>query len=261
MAKKTTTSTQSNQKDVPMTENLGRAYSGEKASAENLAKNLPTIRQSEPPIEPSDGYEQVDLAATAGNSPIVGLPVKFRKGHFPVGRDEGDLLGAILLAHQVQVAWQKWYDMRPVGLIMQRPGEYFPPSVEKIDDPDGGPGEWQLTAFLYLRDLEYGHDYTFTASSFGGRRAVDNLVRQTRNMRYLRLGCLPVVKLVASSFRSAKYGVIDCPVFPVERWISSGDGGRELLEQPQPKKPNPDTSSGAQPAGSLKDELDDDLSI
>src|SRR5262249_51700600 len=113
----------------------------------------------------------------------------------------------------------KWYDSRPVQVIVQRPGEWFPASVEQIKD-DGTPGEWQRTQVVYFRDLQWGHDYSFFTSSWGGIRAVETLARQTINMRYLRPGALPLVELKSGRFRSKQYGDIPCPVFNVVGWVN-----------------------------------------
>jgi hypothetical protein len=122
---------------------------------------------------PQSAYDSYDTTNIGGNSLIVGPPVRFRRGRYVVGRDEGDLRGATACAYSGASARQKWHDRHPVARIIEKPDEYFPRSVDEIEDLDGGPGEWQLTEFLYLRDLETGRDCTFTASSFGSGRTVE----------------------------------------------------------------------------------------
>jgi hypothetical protein len=194
-----------------------------------------------------DGY---DTASIGDNNLIVGRAVRFRKGHYILGRDEEDLLSITVCAYRFASAWQKWHSHRLIACIIERPGTYFPRSLDEIDDVDGGPGEWQLTAFLYLRNLKSGGDFTLTASSFGGRRAVETLVKQVRNMRYLHPGCLPIVRLDAGTFRSQTYGEIQCPKLTVIRWINSA--GEPLTTLPHKEVTAPSAGAG-------KDLLDDKI--
>jgi hypothetical protein len=111
----------------------------------NEVSNLPAV---------PGGFSVPPDSGTGGI--LQGLPFRFRKGRYPVGRDEGDLLGATLCASGSLWCYQKWHDHKPVGVIVQRLGEWFPASADQIDD-DGSPGEWQLTAVVYFSDLEWGH--------------------------------------------------------------------------------------------------------
>jgi hypothetical protein len=208
-----------------------------------------TVNLPAAPVD--DGY--LTAAQDTNASLIVGLNFKFRKGRYPVGRDEGDLLGAHLCGYRVQDAHQKWHDNKPVQVIVRQPGQWFPADVSRIED-DGTPGQWQRTWIVYFRDLQWGHDYTFFTSSFGGSRAVGNLVRQTVNMRYLRPGALPVVRLDAGSFRSAQFGEVQCPTFTVISWVDHE--GRPYPTGEQPALLN---SGGGQPAEAVRNDNTEDL--
>jgi hypothetical protein len=73
---------------------------------------------------------------------LVGQLVRFRKGEFVIGRDEGRLDGATLVAYRVWRCWQKWLDGQVVDSIFPEPGKPLPTSAEDIRDASGDSGEW-----------------------------------------------------------------------------------------------------------------------
>jgi hypothetical protein len=207
----------------------------------NSHSNLPALAGSA-----DDGFASI----ATGASLIIGQYLKFRKGQYPVGRDEGDLSGATLCAYAVKQAWQKWVDSRVARQIVRTPGNLFPQDAEEIADDDGG-GEWQLASLLYLRDLNTGADYTFTTSSNGGRRAVAILAGQIGNMRFIQPGAFPIVRLDSGTFRSRQFGEISCPQFTVTGWVDA-DG------RPLTRSSPPDTAPALSPPP-LQAELDDEI--
>lgn len=94
----------------------------------------------------------------------------------------------------------------------------FPEEVSDIVD-DGTPGEWSLTYLLFLRDMETGHDYTFTTSTNGGRRAVTTLSSAIMNKRRITPNAVPLVRLDAGGFKSQSYGMVPCPQFTIVGWV------------------------------------------
>src|SRR5262249_53698658 len=117
----------------------------------------------------NDGF--ASAVASGAVSLLVGAPLKFRKGSWIYGREEGDLSGRRLLAYATTRAFKKWQDRKLVNQIAQVLGERFPVSAECIED-DGLPGQWQSVAVLSLRAPATAASYTFFSSSGGGRRAV-----------------------------------------------------------------------------------------
>jgi hypothetical protein len=178
-----------------------------------------------------DGFAAV-AASAASKSILIGQLVRFRKGHFPVGRDEGDLLGATLVAHGVTRLWQKWHEGTVIEQIPYVRGQFFPEEVDEIED-DGEPGEWALSSLLYLRDLDTGADFTFVTPSASGRRSVGQLSRQITNQRMMFPTVMPVVRLTAAKFRSRHFGEIDKPEFVVIGWVAPD--GERLDTKPGPK--------------------------
>jgi len=171
-------------------------------------------------VDNDDGF--ADIADTA--SRLVGEIVKFIKGRYVIGREEGELNGATLIAYGVWRCWQKWRDRKVIDSIFPEPDRPLPRSAEDIDDPDAKPKEWQLTHFLYMRDPGDGADYTFVTSSSGGRRAIEALSRQIRNTRTRRPGALPLIRLDTGTNRHQEHGVIPKPIFPVAGGWVTQDG-------------------------------------
>jgi hypothetical protein len=215
-----------------------------------------------PAVIDNDGFAAV--ADTA--SRLIGQSLKFRKGEFVVGRDEDKLNGAVLVAHRVVRCWQKWADARVVDTLYAEPGKLLPGSAEEIEDLSDEPGEWQLTTFLYLRDLDDGRDYAFITSSFGGRRAVESLASQINNMRWQRPGCLPLVRLDKGSFKTRQYGDVPSPRFTVTGWVTStGEPWPDhvvepasnvaTLPIPQVQRPEPGYGRARTPVNDLDDDI------
>jgi hypothetical protein len=184
--------------------------------------NMPAVIDND-----DDGFAE---AAEAGRHLVVGKLLRFRKGVYIVGKDEGNLSGATLCAYRIVRCWQKWDDTRLVSTLFASPGNPLPTSADEIEDFGDEPGEWQLTSCLYLREMDDGRDYTFVTSSYGGRRAVGDLAGQSRNIRWSRPGALPMVRLDTGSFRSKQYGDVPSKRFTVLGWVTH-DG------QPHPAAP------------------------
>ena len=93
-----------------------------------------------------------------------------------------------------------------------------------------------------MRDLDDGRDYSFVTTSFGGRRAVEQLCAQIANMRWQRPGAVPLVRLDTGSFQSKTYGKIASPSFTVTGWVTAdGQPYNELKEsRAAPQKALPD---------------------
>jgi hypothetical protein len=156
------------------------------------------------------------LTDGAGLDPLIkGKIIKYDKRRFVVGRDEGDALGWVLCVYRKRQARQKWYDNRLVAEIIEEPGG---PPVESLEFTDNGPGEVQSVTAIYLRNLETAEDFTCLLKSTGGRIAIQELVDQITNMRALRPGAFPLVRLNNGTFRSRDFGLIDRPSFAVIGW-------------------------------------------
>jgi hypothetical protein len=217
--------------------------------------DISTVVTTVAPRIADDGFAAVAETA-APESIVLGRLVRFRKGAFIVGRDELDISGAILAACGVTRLWQKWHNKSVVEQIPFVRGQLFPEEVDEIED-NGEPGEWQLSSLLYLQDLDSGADYTFSSSSFGGRRAVAQLNWQITNKRSMFPGVLPLVKLSATKFRSRDYGEIDRPEFVIVRWV--GPDGEPAAAQVATIPSHDEHTARPPQARTPVNDLDDDI--
>jgi hypothetical protein len=174
-----------------------------------------------------DGFEMLAKAAPA--RVLRGDLIKFRKGAYPVGRDEGDMLGSTLAAYDGTMTWSKWHEQRLVAQIAVGDVDPFPEEVSDIVD-DGSPGEWSLAYLLFLQDLETGYSYTFSTATNGGRRAVTSLSSAIRNKRRIVPGAVPLIRLDAGGFKTQSYGMVPCPQFTIVGWVDNG--GKTLSAAP-----------------------------
>jgi hypothetical protein len=78
-------------------------------------ETLPALADTDDGFADTDSREFTNL--------IVGQRVKFVKGVYIVGKDEGELTGAEVVAHSVKRALQKWHDGQLVNQIVQKPRE------------------------------------------------------------------------------------------------------------------------------------------
>src|SRR5262245_48953245 len=75
---------------------------------------------------------------------------------------------------------------------------------------------------LYLVDQVTGEDYTFSTSSIGGRRAVEDLCRQIRNIRTSHPRACPVVELKTEKMKT-RFGLKPKPKFQVISWVGTSE--------------------------------------
>ena len=148
-------------------------------------------------------------------------------------------LGTVFLAHCVGAAkrWIKFVDGKMAEQRTYRAGQ-VPAERDELDDNDpmkwpsgldDKPADpWVMQSLLPLEN-ETGELFVFITRSWGGRRAVGNLMK-SYNLRTRRTGKSeqPYVKLGKSSFPSKKYGNVASPVFEIVSWDSVKEGKREI---------------------------------
>jgi hypothetical protein len=125
------------------------------------------------------------MLAAAGNLSFQGAKLRFKKGIYVFGKDEGELpLRTQLEAHDTSEAWVKFVNGDLVEHIMRAPGVPFPERDELGDTDkrlwpaglDGHPADpWVQNAYLYLIETAGAREFTFIGSSFGARKAVYQL--------------------------------------------------------------------------------------
>jgi hypothetical protein len=126
----------------------------------------------------------------------------------------------------VRSAWTFWQGGKPVRYVTAEPGRLLP-SRESLGDHDESLWErdandrpkdpWANARFVYLIDIQTAEALTFSTSSFGGRRCVEDLARAITIMRRQHPNAVPVVELDAAPMQT-KFGRKSRPVFKIVTW-------------------------------------------
>ena len=179
-----------------------------------------------------DPFEQI-----ANTMAQTGTPLKFSKGKWyrGYGNDERPADGMTLIAdvQGIMVGWRCWKDRKIVDAAVGFVAENFkPPQRNDLGDLDesawerdanGNPKDpWVFGFYIRLTDDD-GEAYVYSATSNGARRAVFDLIKEfTKRRKKDPAHCVPVVRLMADSYRHKDYGRIDTPKLAVIDWHDSG---------------------------------------
>jgi hypothetical protein len=184
---------------------------------------------------------------------LVGRMLKFNRGEYLVGKNEGKLpqgTKLVALMDDYLEGWIRWVDNRPdrheMGL---RSKGYKPLEREELGDMDNAHWEtdprsnrlkdpWQKTAYLVLRPVgkpDAGEEelYTFTTSSAGGLKACYKLgITYGKEGLRLRPGMYPIVQLSEEEYPhpDKSIGRVKNPVFKVVGWEPKGTKENENVE-------------------------------
>jgi len=180
---------------------------------------------------------------------IVGRILKFVRGDYLVGQN-GDLMqeGSQLCANmdELYVGFIKWKDKKPVEQAMGRIKDAFKkPKREELGDLDedqwdkNEDGElqdpWQETNYLLMKMPGVDDQdalFTFTASSWGGRNAITNLIDSYVKMSRMRSkGEMPIVKLGVERYTHKKYGPMKNPTFKIVGWVAPHEFAAALEQE------------------------------
>ena len=80
--------------------------------------------------------------------------------------------------------------------------------------------DWKPQYALQLQDSKTGEYVVFVSGTFGGKKAINNLINATA--RAVKAGCgdaTPLIRLAVGSFTSKEYGRIACPSFETVKQI------------------------------------------
>jgi hypothetical protein len=178
---------------------------------------------------------------------IKGELIKFINGQWFLGKtliSEGFTLAVLA----VIAAWVYWRGGKPddAKTIIRQPRGKLPERNELGDNDktvwesglDGLPRDpWTFTKVLYLTDPASAEAYTFSTSSIGGLRAVENLVGQIDRMRSVHPAAVPVVSFHQRPMKT-RFGDKPRPHFGVEGWLGLDEGApqgasaaRQLTQQ------------------------------
>lgn len=107
---------------------------------------------------------------------------------------------------------------------------------------DGQPEDpWKECAYLPMKNLETGAEFTYSTSSLGGVRAIKHLVgaysKQLQAAPQTTTGHLPVVELGARSYQHSdrKRGTIHNPVLTGVDWVHASRVTDKVAPPPEPQ--------------------------
>lgn len=151
----------------------------------------------------------VMLAETQSGNPLL----RFKKGEFFIGDDEVEV-GHEYLAYPFDAmrGFVQWKDDTVVEQRLGRIRDAF--ILERQDLPEDE--DWKPQYVLPLEDRETGEFVAFVSGSFGGKKAINNLINTTaRAVKAGRGEATPLIRLAVGSFTSKEYGKIACPSFEI----------------------------------------------
>ena len=151
--------------------------------------------------------------------------LKFVKGEFVHGAEEMSIdpeeqfaVDVMSLRH----GFICWGDGAVLGEEMKRvvDGRVDEDGLEDYTDQGG---EWRDQTSIEFTSLDDGAVYQFKTSSFGGRKAVAQVVSAVSQRRKKGESAgVPVITMGGDSYRHQKYGKVFVPVFSVVDWLAPG---------------------------------------
>lgn len=192
----------------------------------------------------------IDPYAAYGAQAQDGMFLSFsRVGEFEAGQDKEQIaFGTRLVANMpgLKQGWRYWRDGQVVDDLTAPLGTPHPRRNELGDtdqamwerDKEGKPRDpWVMTDILEMSDGET--NYIFSATSKGGRGAIQRLCGEYAKGRRARPDMLPIIKLGRDSYVHKEYGKTYFPVFAIVGWTDeenpSVDGEDEAalpIEEP-----------------------------
>lgn len=184
---------------------------------------LPTVQISASSLAARIAKTTPPPAAGAGSAGF--LKFAFATGEWRFGREQEEVGKDLLLVNTNSIChgWVLWADNKATKTLVT-----FDQDMPEPPEPVGAaqPSEARAFAGAFYDDGKPGENVIFETNSFGGRKAVDNLIREiyTRVVGGEAEFIYPLVKLENESYRNKKYmnKLIYNPVFTIEGWCNQG---------------------------------------
>jgi hypothetical protein len=217
-----------------------------------------------------------DAAQNLAGNDMVGEPVKFKQG---IWRKKTGSTGNVLTDYTVvkdlerfivdvrsyKRGWYRWHEKRPTHKFMGRLVDGWPlPTREQLPEadiaytPEDG---WQETHTIVMRELESGDLFTFSTTSWGGKKALSKLLTTFKDNAKKNPGLMPVVYL-GSVDRMSEKGVYQAPTLEVCEWAEFGDDQSPPGNPPDVPPPLPrltDQSEVVVEQSSMKEDVGDEI--
>jgi hypothetical protein len=222
------------------------------------------------PVDTSDdGW--TGAAAEAESRWLQGSLIQFADWQWTMGSEKTEIeKGRQLVAVGVRSVWVRWEIKKPVCYRAAPPGHLLPSRESLGDhdkdkwerDPKGEPKDpWANTRYVYLLDPKTAEMLTFSTSSSGGRRCVEDLATAIGRMRREHPGATPVVALEAAP-KPTPFGRKSRPVLKVVDWRFPAEPEHKVVEAAPALTPPATTAppvSAARTAagGRVADDMDD----
>lgn len=200
--------------------------------------NLPAIQTSATGLAARVAAAKMPATQTGGG--IGGfLKFNFNDGDWTFGRDQDEVTGDLVLVNTNTIChgWILWHQAKATKVLAPFVDD-VPPAPAALGDDQ--PSEARAIAGAFVDDGKPGEQFTFETNSFGGRKAVDTLIRQIieRVSSGETVTLYPMVKLTSESYRNKNYHnkLIHNPHFEIVGWCDQNGkaaGATAQLEAPQ----------------------------
>jgi hypothetical protein len=213
---------------------------------------------NDPATISNDGW--VEAASDNDEQTMRGDLLRFTDWRWTAGKERRQLpRGTKLVAVSTAAAWVRWFGNKPIETVWRKPGRKLPDreDLSFTDEaqwdigPDGEPRDpWQNTRYVYLIDPKTAEAFTFSTSSWGGRRAVADLGDQITRTRAVHADAVPLVELDAAEMPT-KHGLKSKPVFKIVAWRTA-DQNKEV---PAEREVSADKAAAAIGRREMDDEI------
>ena len=174
----------------------------------------------------SNALAALEQFGASGNAQGISF-LRFSKGEFVAGIEESQIEPDEEFAANIPTlshGYICWKDGAPVD--EQMASVISGATIQESSLPDHGPYEdgdgWREQSSIEFVHMETGERFRFATSSRGGRGALANLAREyATHLKAGAPGVVPVVAMVADSYKHEKYGKVHVPTFPVLRWVGA----------------------------------------
>lgn len=199
---------------------------------------LPAIQASASSLAARVANAKMPAAAGAGVGGF--LKFDFNSGDWTFGRDQDEVTGDVILINTNTIChgYILWHEAKATKVLATFDNDMPPAPPAKGNDQ---PSEARAFAAAFFDDGKPGEQMTFETNSFGGRKAVDAIIREVINRVTAgeTVSLYPLVKLSSDSYRNKTYHnkLIHNPVFEIIDWCDQNGVSSKAapaLEAPEP---------------------------
>jgi hypothetical protein len=219
---------------------------------------LPSIVASASNLAARVAAAKIPTAATGGVGGF--LKFAFDDGEWTFGRDQDEVTGDVVLVNTNTIChgWILWHAAKATKVLTTFDND-MPEAPAAIGNDQ--PSEARAFGAAFYDNGKPGEQLTFETNSFGGRKAVDTLVRAIidRVTQGETVALYPLVKLTSESYRNKNYHnkLIHNPVFEIVDWCDQNGNKASAAQQlAAPERvPQPAASEGHDAESGPADEV------